>query len=171
MHTFLSKIQIDKYNKKQLGIAFLVGILLLVISLPTSTSEEVQVNMVEEDSASSSYGLDYKSEMEEDLTEILKQVEGVGEVQVMITLQTTTQKLVEKDQVTSTESIEETTIYGDTQNGQEPYVYQEIYPTVEGVVVAATGGDTAVVQKNITEAIQALFDVETHKIKIMKLKS
>jgi stage III sporulation protein AG len=39
---------------------------------------------------------------------------------------------------------------------------------VEGVVVIAEGGGNAVVIKNITEAIQALFDVDTHKIKVMK---
>ena len=39
---------------------------------------------------------------------------------------------------------------------------------VEGVVVIADGGDNAVVAQNITEAVQALFGVEAHKIKIMK---
>ena len=34
--------------------------------------------------------------------------------------------------------------------------------------VIAEGGNNAVVVKNITEAVQALFDVDTHKIKIMK---
>ena len=39
---------------------------------------------------------------------------------------------------------------------------------IEGVVVIADGGDNAVVVQNITEAVQALFGVEAHKIKIMK---
>ena len=45
---------------------------------------------------------------------------------------------------------------------------KELNPKVEGIVVIAQGGENAVVVKNITEAIQALFDVDTHKIKVMK---
>ena len=30
------------------------------------------------------------------------------------------------------------------------------------------GGDNAIVIENITEAVQALFGVDTHKIKVMK---
>ena len=38
----------------------------------------------------------------------------------------------------------------------------------KGVLVVAEGGGNAVVIRDITEAIQALFGVEAHKIKIMK---
>ncbi|MGN0422485.1 MAG: stage III sporulation protein AG, partial [Lachnospiraceae bacterium] len=38
----------------------------------------------------------------------------------------------------------------------------------EGVVVLAEGGDNAVVKQNITEAVQALFGIDTHKIRVMK---
>ena len=44
-------------------------------------------------------------------------------------------------------------------------------PEIEGVVVIADGGDNAVVVQDITEAVQALFGVEAHKIKIMKRHS
>ena len=36
------------------------------------------------------------------------------------------------------------------------------------MIVIAPGGDDAVVVKNITEAVQALFEIDTHKIRIMK---
>ena len=47
---------------------------------------------------------------------------------------------------------------------------QERNPTVEGVIVIAQGGVNAVVKQNILEAVQALFPVEAHKIKIMKME-
>ncbi|MFR1159532.1 MAG: hypothetical protein ACLSD7_11495 [Coprococcus phoceensis] len=60
-------------------------------------------------------------------------------------------------------------MYNSTSGGEQtPYVTKEVNPKVEGVVVIAEGGGNAVVIKNITEAIQALFDVDTHKIKVMK---
>lgn len=40
---------------------------------------------------------------------------------------------------------------------------------VEGVMVVAEGCDDSAVSKNISDAIMALFDVEAHKIKIVKM--
>ena len=45
---------------------------------------------------------------------------------------------------------------------------KERTPRVEGVVVAAGGGGDAVVVQNITECVQALFGIDTHKIRIVK---
>ena len=39
---------------------------------------------------------------------------------------------------------------------------------VEGVTVLAQDGDSPVLKKNITEVIEALFDIEPHKIKVAK---
>ena len=67
--------------------------------------------------------------------------------------------------------IQETTVYnsGSSTSGvQEPYVSKELSPQAQGVIVIAPGGDDAVVVKNITEAVQALFEIDTHKIRIMK---
>ena len=104
----------------------------------------------------------------------------------MITLKSSGQKIVEKDQQSSSQVSQEedssggtrtvedqtadkTSIYEQTSDGsQSPYVSKEMAPEIAGVLVIAQGGDDAVVVQNITEAIQALFGVEAHKIKIMK---
>ena len=72
---------------------------------------------------------------------------------------------------TSSHDTQETTVYnsGSSTSGvQEPYVSKELSPQAQGVIVIAPGGDDAVVVKNITEAVQALFEIDTHKIRIMK---
>lgn len=104
-----------KFNKKHLLILLLFGVLLLVIAIPSG-----------ENPIQTSQGTD----VEKRLTNVLNQMQGVGEVQVMIT-------------------------------------YQED-KSVEGVVVVAEGGDNAVVVQNITGVVQALFDVDSHKIKVIK---
>lgn len=173
-------------KKNQLLVLLLAGILLVVIALPTSgkQAKKEMGNTGAQTEYTSSEG--YENKMEEKLNGILKQVEGVGEVQTMITLKTSAEKVVEKDREENSQSVEETdqgggkrvtednssgetTIYGNSSTEGEPYVSKEISPQIEGILVIANGGDQAIVIQNITEAIQALFDVDTHKIKIMKM--
>ena len=40
---------------------------------------------------------------------------------------------------------------------------------MEGVVIVAEGVGNSVVERNIQQAVMALFPVEAHKIKIMKM--
>ena len=68
------------------------------------------------------------------------------------------------------ENREETTVYErDDQGNESPYVKKSLAPQIEGVLVLAQGGDNAVVAANITEAVMALFGIEAHKIKVMKM--
>ena len=173
-------------RKSQLLILLLVGILLMVIVLPVPDggegSEEKEIQAAGEMADTS----DYEAYLEEKTARTLQYVEGVGEVKVMITLKSSAQKIIEKDQQSSSQTTEEedsqggtrtsndissdrTSIYEQNSDGsQSPYVSKELLPEIEGVVVIADGGDNAVVVQNITEAVQALFGVEAHKIKIMK---
>lgn len=165
----LSRSSYGKMNKKnQLLIILLVGILLVVIAIPNDGIRE-ETSGETKGGESESQGQSYTQQMERRLENVLKKVEGVGNVDVMITYKSTSEKVVEKDTGQSDTATEETTVYNDTQDGaKSPYVRMERMPEVEGVVVIAEGGNNAVVVKNITEAVQALFDVDTHKIKIMK---
>ena len=174
-------------KKNQLLILLLAGVLLFVIVLPVpdageggETETQPAAAQAETDPAS------YEAYLEEKTAQTLQYVEGVGRVNVMITLKSSGQKIVEKDQQSSTQTTEEadsgggtrttqdstsdkTSIYEqDSDGSQTPYVSKELTPEIEGVIVIADGGDNAVVVQNITEAVQALFGVEAHKIKIMK---
>ena len=177
-------------KKNHLLILFLVGLILFVAVFPfpaADRSEETQsregVSAVNQDNGITG---EYESYLEERTEDILRQVDGVGEVTVMITLKSGSQKIIEKDQSSTVQTTEEadssggtrsvedsssdkTSIYEQNSDGSSvPYVSKELKPEVEGVVVIADGGDNAVVVESITEAVQALFGVEAHKIKIMK---
>ena len=58
----------------------------------------------------------------------------------------------------------------DSDRNSSPYVIQEKEPELEGVVVVCDGGDDAGVKREITDAVSALFQIESHKIKVMKSK-
>lgn len=184
-----SKFSVRKLKKDQLLILLLSGILLVVIALPAGGTEE-NANVAEDSGQKDLSAADSQTEyiryLEQKLSDTLSQIEGAGEVTVMVTLRSSAEKVVEKDQTSDRETVtesdsqggtrtteqenqEESTVYiqGEGQN-QQPYVSIELSPRIEGVVVVAQGGDQAVVRKNITEAVEALFGVESHKIRIMK---
>lgn len=173
-----------KLKKNQLMLTLLVGILLIVIAMPVKKTKTKDVPV--EAGTENSYEDEYEEAVERKLEEVLREVEGVGNVKVMVTFQSSSEKIIEKDQATNSQTVTESdkrggkretkeaqdseaTVYNSTSGGEQtPYVTKEVNPKVEGVVVIAEGGGNAVVIKNITEAIQALFDVDTHKIKVMK---
>ena len=87
----------------------------------------------------------------------------MGQVRVMMTFQESSEKIVEKD--------ENNTVYERPQTGGEmPYIVQEVFARPSGILVIAEGGSNAVTVQNIRQAVQALFGVEAHKIKIMKMR-
>ena len=64
----------------------------------------------------------------------------------------------------------EETVYEENEdNGKIPYVTAETNPQVEGVLVIAEGGGNGYIKQEIIEAAQALFGIDAHKIKIMKI--
>lgn len=190
----LENLKNGKLRKDQLLIIFLVGVLLLVIAIPTGTKKDgstgtrKNVTISSGSSAETMSQSEYTAYMENRLEQILSQIDGAGQVQVMITWKSGGEKVVEKDResqeenvseqdsqggsrTTSSHDTQETTVYSSgssTSGAQEPYVSKELSPQAEGVIVIAPGGDDAVVVKNITEAVQALFEIDTHKIRIMK---
>ncbi|MBR5597893.1 MAG: stage III sporulation protein AG [Lachnospiraceae bacterium] len=126
--------------------------------------------------------------LEKRLEAMLASMQGVGKVKVMITLASQGEKIVEKDIPLERSNIVETdseggnrstnemyskeeTVYTiNSQGDKVPYVTKETGAEVAGVSVVAQGGDQILVQKNISEVIQALFGIEEHKIKVVKMK-
>ena len=171
--------------RKKLLLLFLTGLLLLVIVLPfPKKSDSEDAETVTETTTENR--VSYERYLEQKTEDALQGVEGVGNVKVMITLKSSEENVVEKDQQSDGQSVEEedsqggkrmtketssdkTSIYEQKSDGtQVPYVSKKLSPEVEGVIVIADGGDNAVVVQNITGAIQALYGVEAHKIKVMK---
>lgn len=189
------KLNFKNMKKDNFIIVLLVGILLIVIVLPTSDrsskegNENEKVPSVSETTSNQNdtQTLSYVEEQEKRLETILSRVQGVGEVNVMITLKSSKELIVEKDtpatssstqeedaeggkRNTTDKSTTEATVYQqDNNGGSSPYVVKELEPEIEGIIVIAKGGDDPVVAKNISDAILALFHVEAHKIKVMKM--
>lgn len=160
-------------GKEQLLILVLLGLLLAVIAVPAENGEKA-AEMPENGTVQGAAGeeaADYESRMEQKLEELLMQVEGVGRVQVMLTFEGSGERRVEKDVSSSDRESREETVYKEEgSSGRVPYVTWETNPKAAGVLIIAEGGGNSRIRQEILEAAQALFGIEAHKIKIMKME-
>ena len=182
LFTFFGKISPKKLKKDQLLILVLAGILLLVIAIPTEKKGDgkgkTETGLSLSEGKTETNQNEYLYNLERRLESALSQMSGAGDVTVMITLKSSAanEAVSESDsqggkRTTQNAEHGETTVYSDGGQTGEPYVSKELSPQIEGVVVIAEGGADSVVKQNITEAVQALFGIDTHKIRIMKKSS
>ena len=187
MQDFMQKIKEKKLKRSDWLILVLAGILILIIALPTDTKEKKQAGEAKENISKENNTMEAsKDEIERKLEDILEKIDGAGDVKVMITYQDSGTQVVEKDKNTSENSVEESdstggvrstkeqqlqesTVYDEADAGNTPFVSKELLPKVEGILIVASGGDNQKVKQNISEAVLALFQVEAHRIKIVKM--
>jgi stage III sporulation protein AG len=126
LNNFLEKLH--KPSRTDCLIFILLGVLVLIIAVPTGSEEQKTVSEVD-----SGEEVEYPDSVQEQLAAILSKMEGVGQVRVMIS-------------------------FSDEKQLQ-----------VEGVVVVAEGGDSPQVETRIRDAVMSLFDVEAHKVIVVKM--
>ena len=130
----------------------------------------------------------YRRDLCRQLEEFLQRMDGVGGAKVYITMHSSAEIIVERNSPYSKRTEEETDqnrtrVIGETENasevvltrgedgGEEPIIVKEIVPAVRGVVIAAQGADNETIKKEITALVMALFGIEEHKIRVVKLST
>ncbi len=188
------KVKTKKWGKDEWIILILAGVFLLIVFWPDAKKSDEE--MIEDSQAKqnniaiveNNLEDSYKEQMENQLEEILKTIDGIDSVNVMITLETseeevvlketknTTETTVEEDSAGGTREIEsnnteETVCYG-KESGENtyPYVTYTKAPKVEGVLIVVGGNSASLLRTQIVKAVQALFDIESHKVVVIKMK-
>lgn len=127
----------------------------------------------------------YEEQMELRVKKLLKTVEGVGQVDVMIVLKTSKEQVLRVDNKTSdsatvendssggtrnitNKELQESTILTGSGENTAPIVEKEISPEIEGIIISAQGGGSPTVKAEISSAMEALFNLPPHKIKVLK---
>ncbi|WP_249303318.1 stage III sporulation protein AG [Qiania dongpingensis] len=172
-------------------LLLLAGVLLLVIALPTKKNGENTEKISGQQEVSRENGSgsgtsdvsDYAKKMEKRVAEILSTIDGVGKAEVMVTLESGGETILQTDASLEQSSTKETDSEGGSRSVEEknqssqtvltgsedsPYVTKELCPKVTGIVITAEGGGEATVKAEISEAMEALFDLPAHKIKVLK---
>lgn len=157
------------------------------ISEDGNDSNEDGISETEAEGVAASAMDEYVHLQERRLQEILERVDGIGKTDVMITLATSEEKKTLKDEdnrddytkendsaggqrINESSQVGSETVLIENGQGKEPYVVQITSPKIQGIVVVAQGSDNASIDSEIIQAAQALFSIESHKIKVMKRK-
>ena len=126
----------------------------------------------------------HKDSLEVKLENILSDINGVGNVDVLITYNETEEvipiynKKDKKSVTNETDSSGGTRIVEESDTSQE-VIYQNeeiivqktISPKIEGAIITATGANNSIVKTNIIQAVEAATGLATHKIQVFEKKN
>lgn len=162
----------DEKKRVNLLVALgVVGMLLLALSewLPQQQVATVQSPSETPSHAETQAETDYAAALEARLQALIEKVDGAGQTQVMVTLESGAQKVYATDKETGSDgSGSETHIL--LENAAEPaLVERTATPAVLGVAVVCAGGGDAGVQYRITELVNVLTDVGASHITVTKM--
>lgn len=193
-----------KMGKDKWLILLAVGMIILILAIPsgpdsagkTGTASEsknktelqkgIVTELPEKDTAvAANADNTYEEQLELRVRKLLKTVDGVGQVDVMIVLKSSKEKVLRVDRNTTDSSTVENDSSGGTRNitnkeqqentiltgsgeNTAPIVEKEISPEIEGIIISAQGGGSPTVKAEISSAMEALFNLPPHKIKVLK---
>lgn len=176
-----------------------VGIMILnsFISVETMDSNETdraspkEVNQEQEvffqSDQETSVFAQYEREYETRIKEILSQIVGVDGLNVMVSIESTEEKVIyrntqetqqitnEQDSQGSTRQITEISKSGDitlieVSGEQQPIIIKTIKPEIRGIIVVANGAENPTVKMLIVDSIRKGLDVPSNRISVVPRK-
>jgi stage III sporulation protein AG len=188
------KDKLLKDNKKlveNLTVIFLIGLILLIGASalskprPSNSNDNKELVLVNQKESSSE---DYAQKLEKDLKNILSKIEGVGNVEVLITLNSDEEVVAAMDVVESstttnekdssggiretiqTESNNRVVTSQNTSGQNAPIVLKRIMPEIRGVIVVADGAKDPRLRYELSSAVQTALGIPAYKVKVISSK-
>ena len=164
----LEKLKGDKKALFIIGIGLLVMVLVLTVDFKPFEKKEGVANET----------VDFEKELEDELCGILSQIKNAGRVKVMITFESSREKVFARDtdeNVESRESLSNTRktknqyIIVENGNSETGLELKDIYPRVRGVAVVCDGAGNPVIKEQIVSAVSALFNIKSTNISVAEM--
>lgn len=190
-----------KISAKFLIILLVLGIILMFSSnffqvkkpeVPVLKSQTEQVNDVptfgQKNSDSKSIIDKYEKEYEQQLKEALESVVGVKDVTIEVNLDSSEEKILDKNTVKRSQTTDETDKEGGKRKVEDesidkktvivrqgdkeaPIVLREDKPKVRGILVVARGVDNLQVKQMVIEAVTRMLEVPSHRVAVLPKKN
>ena len=183
MDNLLSKWK-EGSSKKQIEnvVIFIILLIIVIIVINSLFSEEKNVTQKIESQEIINNTVN-SDELEIKLQKILSSINGVGNVEVMISYSNTVTQIPMFNTKENTTTIEEQDVNGGKRKTEEisneqsiifeeknstkiPALKQTMMPEVIGVIVVAEGANNQVVKENIKNAVQAVVNIASHHIQV-----
>ncbi len=183
-----ANIPMDKIGAVLMSV-LIVGILLTLIpekqEVVETLAQSANAEEVVETAAKPKETDDsYDAELESRLEDILGRIEGVGDIKVMVTLESSQEKILAEEVNSSQKSTSETDSAGGSRVTQEedsknsivisnssPYIVREDMPIVSGVLVVAEGGGDVAVKNTLIQSVSSLLNIPVHKVSVFKMEA
>lgn len=192
----------DGNNKKKIeNLVFLVIVLIITVvvinyiwngnkssnkTITNSAGRQLASSKTSQDADSNQTSSSSNSEsLERRLENILKNIDGVGDVKVFINYSESSETVAmynenakkstteETDKSGGVRKVEETdsqkeVIYQEQNGNKTPIVQKTIEPKIEGAIITAKGASDINVKTNIIQAVEAATGLATHKIQVFQ---
>lgn len=147
----------------------LAGMLLILLSDLGSTKGTQGEATLPQETVSSEE--EYVARLEEKLQQMICQVDGAGETVVMITLDSSRERVYAQNEKREGEGggYETAHVLLDAASGEEPLVEMTWEPEIRGVAVVCQGGANVTVAARVTELVSVVLGVPSHRISIAKM--
>ena len=155
------KISLKDFGMEKIILIAIAGIVLLAANFSEWKNSSSKTSEKQEKSIETSQNDAYVEALENKLVHILENVDGVGKAEVMITLKSSKESVLNK---------QEETILSDSSGNSAPYVIKELEPEISGIVISCEGAGNKVVEASVLEAVQVLFGVSANHIKVLKME-
>ncbi len=174
MSEIKEKLKELKSDKKKLIIT-LIGLFALGFLL-FSSGQSNDTGDVPREENTGVYAAEYTEKEEKELESLLRQINGVGKVSVMITLENTYENVFAKSYATNIqqrenetkeETDEEYIIVKKGSNNEQSLLVKVYEPKVKGVAVVAEGAGNINVKEAVTETVCALYNISSAKVSVV----
>ena len=142
---------------RYLLLALLAGMLILLFPQRQAAPETVTVR--EED----------RVDLQTQLARILREIDGVGKVEVLLTELLGTDTIFQMDE-NRNQSERDTVIITNSQRAEQGLVKQIISPVYRGAVVVCQGADSAVVRLSVVDAVKSVTGLSADCITVLRMK-
>lgn len=154
---------LKKYRYPILVLA--IGLVLMTIPGKTEKNDESPADVTQAESVS----------LCQQLTVVLGRIQGVGKVEVLLTVKVGETTVYQTDEdIATTESgstiRKETVIISGTDRVQQPLVSQIICPEYLGAVIVCQGADSVQVRLAVVDAVSKATGLGADKITVLKMK-
>lgn len=149
-------------------LIFAAGLLLMLLPTGKRSTQAVQT-------AAQAAQTQELTPSQEEMEAILSRIDGVGRVDLLLTLRTSGASVYQTDTRTVTSGSGTTeecqTVFGQTSgSGKEPVVQTTLAPQYQGALVVCDGADRASVRLAVVQAVTSLTGLGSNQIAVVKMK-